>query len=1848
MYTASFILTNISTEIGRIEGSLSDQILCFNRPALPCGSGYFYDLLRVDPNDIIDTQILIINPASQTYGTMYAKPLSFRLLFETRLLGTVTNSFLRIWLPVPPAGFTALGLCVSITEHPPDNFYCIRSEFTAQPQEDDINSFSFLILRSPVTANFSLIRSHYLSFSVNNYLPVLHPMFLLSLQKQAVIRDIPVISQLFDYILKPKSRRVDPAVDKHILLKLTLYKTISDADPKSTRSVATPKMGSSRSIRLSSASIAGGMNMSRFSRSGFTSRFVDDLPEIDDDLTTVYLVRPAQGPRFGDSIGTKNSVVPHDSILAMLSQEGCSNHAATNAAIITPELVHEIITPCIGFTLVAVMPSSFAPPEKSSSKGAPTDRESSVSYASESTTLNETYTLDDNRAAAYRASKESQPVKYTYLYAPIAPAGYTAVSVVLGDETGEPPNPASVLTVNNKYVTYTDACSIIGELYDRESAEYCYRFLKAQSKMLEERRKAATLCFADNRTDITTADKFTRPVLTDVPLPPPSYSSQLGLRVEATTLHNIPESPLRSNTQVAFSSDASTAVTARTGTACTECQDAVRSCTTNDSRLGSQSAALSDLSEVTDLDQFVQPTARAVQLVTPRGSPFILVNDPEANKLKSDKSASPRYPIILPALLNFVFSTISTSSKDFMSGVTIEQEYTKIATLDLPTHKLQFLEPSPRKPSYSCFGSIVYWDKQIVTTAQPLKPVTPQQPTTKASSNQRAGSAKNMQHVQESEPQVIASQTSKTVSMPSVLPLELGLVSKSSGFDSYIFSEPDALIPVWSSEDLETDTKIVVYEMIPQLGYAALGYVVSLGDEVPRKSRYCCVSLAFVSRATAFHVHNGIRFPQVANFDKQYLITLRHPHPFALLSNKDHTGMAYFNLARFNDNNARKAMEVLGFPPISSIVWIIKAQLLATMSSQHQSKISEQNKQNNVSTLAEAFGALSLSFELALELSRDGTGQIIVDERFDCGPPRTNRLASLLQEISELKKPGILLTIKSITTNTVNSVDNQVETATSTAMKMPKEKQALRGEVEGTSKLPRTVSGKRSDGLPPSSTSEPVPPREESLENASMKQCLATLIDPRWFTLGTRHVSTPLDLIPVVKNTLSSAVNIASNGSFARPAEVRYLATVQIGTTQCLVFRPIPFPNYVSLGEVVVPLQFLSMTHTLGDAFQVALTTGSTPKFSQEQSTSMRGRQESISSLEAILQKCLLCVHLSFCESVVLQTVRPAELDLAPVLLSAPVVHNSQMHTILSSMSYITDTSKQHNGQTVSSIKTSVCPSDSAKTSTLNLTVLGDVPTTRQRDLIQFCPHGAPFIGLSQENMENVRSNSGRFTPSRSKSRGSTKVHQRLDFLELYDDIDLPETENLAVASPRPSTRGNNALILQQAQDLRSCFDIGHVEQYSLQQSDVRLDPSSDLYADFIGYESLPGHPVSTGVLTLLADGYREDGGNGCWVYSDGVHLFASLSPQKELSIPRLKASYLNQLIRKLLLSKEEELHSLKSKENDQAVKDQTERGELASLKSESKTFSTTKRYGSEQVPLCQPDCFIDTPYDEIYYWMDPIPAYSLLCTCLAAGGKPSKEVGLELEVRTFDEGVQKDLVSACMVSLSSLHMVSYEQPLNSKKLLSVCPPIQLQDGTRKGKQSDVKKSARSSEPVIHKNVVINTPASRLNDIPDPMKPSVDVESLATKYNSSIQLLRTLFGICDVLHAAEQFKVMGRDTILSFRTPQGYVLVSDKVPVVRTNEAAKPAFLGIGEGDVTPGWFLIFEKVLARCAGSYITLYNMTPVELVLLVFQLIGFVPGKAGSSRHGIKIYYTPTEASLVNFSPESVELLLEQKTI
>lgn len=98
---------------------------------------------------------------------------------------------------------------------------------------------------------------------------------------------------------------MDPAVDRHVLLRLTLYKVISDTDSKSTRSIATPKIGSSRSIRLSSASMAGGMNMSRFSKSGLTSRFIDDLPEIDDDLTTVYLVKPARGPRFGDSVGTK-------------------------------------------------------------------------------------------------------------------------------------------------------------------------------------------------------------------------------------------------------------------------------------------------------------------------------------------------------------------------------------------------------------------------------------------------------------------------------------------------------------------------------------------------------------------------------------------------------------------------------------------------------------------------------------------------------------------------------------------------------------------------------------------------------------------------------------------------------------------------------------------------------------------------------------------------------------------------------------------------------------------------------------------------------------------------------------------------------------------------------------------------------------------------------------------------------------------------------------------------------------------------------------------------------------------------------------------------------------------------------------------------------------------------------------------------------------------------------------------------------------------------------------------------------------------------------------------------------
>lgn len=1829
MYTASFILTSVSVEIGKIEGSLSDQILCFNRPVLPRGSGYFYDLLRVDPSDIIDTQILITNPVSQTYGTMYIKPSSFRLLFETRLLGGVANSFLRIWLPIPPEGFTALGLCVSTTESPPDNLYCIRSELTIQPQEDDINSFAFLILRSPVTSNLSLIRSNYLSFSVNSYLPILHPMLLLSLQRQSTIKDIAVVSQLFDYISKPKSRKVDPIVDKHVLLKLTIYKIMGDATTKTSHSISTPKTGTSRSIRLTSASMTGGMNMSRFSKSGFVSRLIDDVPDIDDDLTILYILRPAQGPRFGDSISTKHSVVPHESVLALLSYESdCEHHNATSSAV-THELVHEIFAPSIGFRLAGVMPSSFAPPEKGNGKDVDEDHHgSSVSYVSEST--------------VYGASKEPQIVEYTYLYEPIAPEGYTAVSIVLGDETGEPPDPSTILTVNNKYIVYTDAFSVIGELYDKHSAEYCYTYLKTQSRMLEERRKMATMCFSNDRNDINTADKFTRPALMDVPLPPPSYSTNPSLGAEhgVSLMRKAPESPLRNNEYATTNSTPSTGDTTRIATAFSGHQDIVGSHITNDSKLGTKSATLSDLSIITDLDKIVKPRPKAVQLVTPRGSPFIFLNDPKENTTNYTKQELPSFPIISPAILNFVFSSISTSSKDFISSIMVTPESNKKASLDFPTHKLQFVEPNLRKPSYSCFGSIVQWSKQTeVTATQIVRQPTPQQPSTKPSNSQRSGSAKTSQQKQETNQLPADPQVSKILPEPIMLPPELGFVSKSSGFDSYVFSEPDALIPIWSSNDLETDNKIVIYEMVPQSGYAALGHVVALSNEVPRKSKYCCISLAFVSKATAVCVDN-IQLPTVANFDKQYLIAPRCPYLSRLLSYNDHHGMAYLNLRYFT--NPSKGSVKLDYPPISPTVWIIKDQLLKAISTQQQLKINEHTEHDNLNHQIEAFEAAPLSFELVFELSRDATSQIVIDGRFECGPAKNNHLALLLQELAEMKRPGLMLAVKSITTavttSTTATANNQSVTESSTA-KPSKEKQVSRGGVDGSSKVPRSISGKRLDSIPPASVSEPETLQEgEEKDNGSMKQCMITIIDPRWLTFGTRHVSTPLDLIPVVKNTLSDTVNTVSNGSFARPVDMQYLATVQIGDTQCLVFKPIPPPGYTSIGDIVIPIPH-NVTSQASTNIHTILATND--------SASTVSREQSICSIITTLQKCFLCIHLSFCEYVTLQTVHPADNGLIPTPSSETAILESQARTMLSATSYLTETSKHRSVQAVPSAKASLRPSDSAKNSILNVTTIGDLPLIKNGLSIQPCPQHVPYVGFSQETIQKMRSNSGRFTPSRSKSRTSANTRKYPNFLRPYDDIDLPEIEGLVIEPPRPNTRGNNALILQQAQDLRCCFDIGHAEQYS-QQQDIELGLSSDLYADSIGYKGLPGNSVSTGVLTLMVDGYREDSGNGCWVYSDGVHLFAYLSPQKTLSIPRIKTAYLNQLSRKVLLTKEDELNSLKSREREQIIKDQTCRAEMTPLKSGSKTFSTIKRHGSDHTLLGQLDHTIDTPYDGIYYWMDPLPSYALLCTCLTASGKSSKDIGLEVAVRNFDEEIQKSLISVYMVSISALHIVSYEQPLNSEKLLTACPPFQPCDETRKIKQGDAKKSARQSGPVIHKNVVINTPASRLDDMPEHMQPSVDLERLSSKHSSSAQLLRTLFRICDILHVVEQFKVMGRDTILSFRASQGYVLVSDKVPVARTNETVRPAFLGFEEGDVIPGWYLLFEKVLARCAGSYVNLYNMAPVELALLVFQFIGFVPSKVGSNIPGIKIYYTPSEASLVKFSQECAELFLEPKTI
>eukprot|EP00703_Trepomonas_sp_PC1_P004619 JAP91987.1 hypothetical protein TPC1_16213 [Trepomonas sp. PC1] len=146
--------TKLFYEQYKIHGTALDQTFYIFRPVT---SGfYFYDILSTDPTEL-DCALFPITSSSSSF----ASPISFEQVFDFQLLKS--QSKMKFFRPVPPPGFTTLGLvCAPSIQEIPANVLCIKSEVCDYDETAVINCFQpfgqFLELFRTKLFNFDLIK----------------------------------------------------------------------------------------------------------------------------------------------------------------------------------------------------------------------------------------------------------------------------------------------------------------------------------------------------------------------------------------------------------------------------------------------------------------------------------------------------------------------------------------------------------------------------------------------------------------------------------------------------------------------------------------------------------------------------------------------------------------------------------------------------------------------------------------------------------------------------------------------------------------------------------------------------------------------------------------------------------------------------------------------------------------------------------------------------------------------------------------------------------------------------------------------------------------------------------------------------------------------------------------------------------------------------------------------------------------------------------------------------------------------------------------------------------------------------------------------------------------------------------------------------------------------------------------------------------------------------------------------------------------------------------------------------------------------------------------------------------
>lgn len=1771
----AFRLTPFSSKVTQIVGALSDQNLYFHRPLTPAGSFFFCDSLLADESEEPSGPFLITNSSVKS-SPLYASPVGFTLVYEEPFLRLAGYDHVRIWYPVAPEGYAALGCCVSTTAAPPANVACLREDLTLPPGTSEQNLFASITIRHPTASAVDLIRSP--NFSFNRDTPPVLPAatLLRSVLEQEEFSDISRIASHFDIV--PKMTPTDAAAvlsnldsegdhagfssfneDRTLVFaNVTLLRTDPALLVPDDSLIDCIKARPPEQPPMTGPNVFASMN-TKGRESGF-----------DEYVDTLQVCRPADGPSFADAVVFKDLVVPRftthsymdsyclkQNIASAASadkvpqrsklagkQSLCQRTSADKAGdapgvsipgrtvlppsenpapadsssphIFCPDTPHAATSPyfstAVGFTLAGVMPDSFKPELPSASSSLVETSRTEIA----STRL-------ANETNSYSLDPAKQNVKYTFIYMPVSPPGFVALGIVFGDpDTGLPPDDSSVVCVRTDLVRYTTSCASLGAFYDEASAEYIQAVTELRTRIPPAGPRtptpSGTGLFA--RTSVAQLDHQT-----PVPVTSSGKLSPLAQR------HYSEEEADHKGTTRSSLSD-----------------DALASSVTDDPLAALRAVPV--------------PKFRGIELVCPRGSPFIQVRE----------DSETAFPIIFPSVLAVVYSELGTATKAFSQAITTTSELVKTAELSLTAAcKLAFFEQILQKPTQALFGSM------LLPYSGSLDGISPGLDASRGD-----GQGCSVETDQSLQYVSASARLGQALSPQKTLPPDLCIVARQVGFDTWVFSEPEDFRLLYDTKEaFRGQPRVRVYEMLAPPGYAALGCIVCSGgddDFGPEKYRYACVSEAFVTRyassPAAYGPSSGMVFPRTLRYSAQTFVRQLVPTLYRFDS-YSYLPLSYVNLCTadcipsssvyvLRDNIGRSLLQAFRATRQNHK----QSHLTPTQSAMHSSAeasghgISEQKDKAETDT-SDIPPALSVSDFLGFRVLPAFEQSL---SKVDISLPKLGvDLHGYIPEESIPLHEGSPLMNAADTPAPADKTGDVggTNTAPYTVFPLPAGQISIRtrGSSKGTSRSaspvassPHSRQGHRVDNpSEPESTGQSYRKDPSSVAEEQDSPCaneprepperlickkLMTLLDASYYCTGTILVNHDSNIVLAVNKEALQYASVSVNNMFAKPLSASLFASIATAAGSLRIYKVQGPPGFEVIGDTIVP----------------------------------QTRKDGTVITQDDVLNAVVCVNSAYCTR---QTLRcDVTTDPSPESLC----------------------SGQYCGRPGFAMSHSSTPLVEEYASPAPLHQ--PLPTGRPK-IVNFLTESIP-TGFSRPSTSILKQNAGRFA-SNARSRGPPTAKPKVADLCL---------RGMTIALPSVNYLPSEAVTTEA--DCRSAGEVCDTIKSLKAQSLITPRSGNNESGTADTWEQLDDISGSPTRATMLVDGYDPDDGDGIWVYSDGVHVYASDFPVREISTAKVSISLLQ--------------------------------GALSRYTTEGTLLDT---HTSDEPAKLGPAQHLDPLPSGNYLSAATIPTYNNIVSNVIASVSNARSMVVDCWCRKFDEECARDalLRGAVFLSIASLKVMSYTQGIVSARYPHGNVPASAAASSAYAAAS-TRKPARGgrsrSKPRPATPQAVPQAASSNGKWQDIASRLPDTAQVSTPDPSKVMFLKSLLALFESLQLVDQFLRFGRDSLLSFRYGGEYVVISDKVPlrayklaVLDTTEnATGRAKSPLGPGSVGPSgrgsrtgllahitdspctasvqatsplWYAVFEKALAKVAGGYTALYEKEPLEILALCAPFVG-----------------------------------------